>query len=143
MSGGIKRTPLDALVSTLVRERAAWTCERCGTYYPPGPGREGLHGSHYKGRRARWTRHDTDNVRSHCYGCHQYLAEHPALFANWMADTVGAARMDRIRWLTNRTDKQPRDWQKACRAHYRAELARIMDLREQGRGGYLEVQPYE
>lgn len=139
----IKRDAFDALISTLVRERADWRCERCGTYYPPGPGRCGLHASHYKGRRHRWLRHDTDNVRSHCYGCHSYLGSSPAEFTDWMAATVGPEVMERLTRLMQRRDKQPHDWRTGAMRHYRAELVRVQGMREAGIVGLIRVVPYE
>ena len=38
----LKRDPLDAVFSDLVRERADWTCECCGKYFPERKG-SGIH----------------------------------------------------------------------------------------------------
>lgn len=73
--GGIKRTKEDAAFSLLVRERDNWTCQRCDKRFVP-PTRA-LHAAHCFGRRKESTRHDPENAVAACYGCHQYLDEHP------------------------------------------------------------------
>lgn len=62
-------TKLDKLVSLIVREKAGWKCERCGTQYTPPT--KALHCSHYFSRRHIGTRFDILNLCALCYGCHK------------------------------------------------------------------------
>jgi hypothetical protein len=67
--GGIKRDKADALFSKFIRHRDHWRCQRCGRQHAEGS--QGLHASHFYGRRGESTRFDPQNVDAVCYGCHR------------------------------------------------------------------------
>ena len=70
--GGVKKTPADFAFSDCIRALAGWKCAKCGTYYPEGVARKGLHCSHHHGR-GNWSiRFDPMNAESLCYGCHSH-----------------------------------------------------------------------
>lgn len=99
----MKRDASDAAFSKLIRTRANWTCESCGTAY--GPGAQGLHCSHLFGRRSRATRWHSLNAFAHCFACHQYLGSNPVIFAEWAIEKLGREVVDRVRYLHGLTIK--------------------------------------
>ena len=94
----IRRDKRDALFSLIIRERAGWVCERCGKQFSREDG-QGLHCSHFIGRRHRSTRWHPDNAAAHCFTCHQYLGEHPLAFTDWILSHLGEKRARAIRMM--------------------------------------------
>ena len=133
----LKRDKLDAKFSDLVRERADWTCECCGKYFPERKG-SGIHASHYWSRAGKSTRWHGDNVFAHCFGCHQKLGGKPHEFGVWVREQLGETRYDE---LTLRARK-PRKYTKADRdemlVHYAAQLEYIKRRRREGELGYID-----
>lgn len=82
----ISITGLDRKFSRYIRAKAGWACERCGKEYG-GPS-QGLHCSHFFGRRGKSTRWDVDNCDSLCYGCHQVFSEHRENWTNAKGERV-------------------------------------------------------
>lgn len=70
----MKRTTLDRNWSRAVRERADFTCQRCGKQHAEKS--QGLHGAHIFSRGIKRTRHEVLNGLALCYGCHQYIDSH-------------------------------------------------------------------
>lgn len=133
----IKRDPLDAVFSTLVRERADWRCEHCGRTFPERKG-AGLHASHYWGRRNRSTRWTGDNVFAHCYGCHTTLGGSPHVFKVWVLKQLGETRYDELTLRANLPRKYTKSDRKEMRAHYKAQLDYIIRRRSKGELGYID-----
>jgi len=77
----IKIDKADRYFSYFIRERDNWICKKCKTQYPRKA--QGLHCSHFFGRRAESTRFDPNNADAHCYYCHQYLGSNPLEFTEW------------------------------------------------------------
>ena len=133
----IKRTPLDAVFSDLVRERADWTCEVCGKEFPDRKG-SGIHASHYWGRAGKSTRWHGDNVFAHCFGCHQKLGSRPHEFTAWVFKQLGETRYD---WLTTRAHtpkKYSKKDRKEMQTHFEAQLEDIRQRRREGQIGIIE-----
>jgi len=84
----IKRDSLDARFSKFVRSRDEWKCQRCNRFFEEGE-RQGLHCSHYFGRRKGGTRFDPANCDSLCFGCHQFFSENKAKYETWKALRLG------------------------------------------------------
>lgn len=138
----IKRDVCDDLFSKLVRERAGWKCESCGKYYEEG-NRNGLHCSHYFGRRYRGTRWHPDNAWSHCYGCHAKFEGDPYMFTKWVTERIGCGLVEILRERAYAITKiKPQD-KKAMATHFRAELKRLQALRASGNVGRLEFEPWQ
>jgi len=139
---GIRRSPLDAVFSDLVRERADWKCEVCQKEFPDRKG-TGIHASHYWGRRGKSTRWHGDNVFAHCFGCHQKLGSKPHEFKSWVFKQLGETRYD---WLTARANA-PRKYSKAERRemqiHFAAQLAAIRRRRSKGELGIIEFVDWD
>ena len=137
----MKRDATDALFSELVRERADWTCEACGKVYPEGQ-RQGLHCSHFYGRRHRATRWSEINAASHCFGCHQKLGGNPVVFARWiskhLAELYGANVPAALEEKHNSIAKITKKDKKEMNVHFRAELKRLKELRAKGHAGRIE-----
>ena len=87
----------DRHFSKLVRTRAGWKCECCGKQYLENA--QGLHCSHFFGRRSRATRWMQDNAAAHCWSCHQKLGANPVLFNEWIVERLGQERVDELRRL--------------------------------------------
>ena len=71
----IKRTKWDAVFSDLIRYRDCWTCQKCGKKYPEKS--QGLHCSHFFGRRTWATRLEEANAMALCYSCHINVGSNP------------------------------------------------------------------
>lgn len=142
--GGVslKRDKLDAVVSELVRERANWTCEHCGTEYSHER-RQGLHCSHLWSRRSVSTRWHPDNLFAHCYGCHQRLGGNPVAFRDWALKQLGGTRFDELTMRAHKPIKYTKADKEEMYQHYKKELERLKKLRKEGKTGYLEFVAYD
>jgi 5-methylcytosine-specific restriction endonuclease McrA len=80
---------LDQQFSLLVRERAKWTCTKCGKDCTTN--QRGLHTAHYFGRRNRQVRWDLENVDALCYACHRRFHESPHEYYAWKKKQLGEA----------------------------------------------------
>jgi len=89
----IKLNALDKMFSKLIRVRDKWTCQRCFRYYPVEH-KQGLHCSHYHGRRKKSVRYDPENACALCFGCHQYFHENPEKHKQFMLDRLGENRFN-------------------------------------------------
>lgn len=83
----LKRDKRDRVFSDLIRTRDNWTCRRCGTRHQVKS--QGLHCSHFWGRRHKGTRWDELNAVALCYGCHSYLGSHPEEHRRWYREQIG------------------------------------------------------
>lgn len=96
----IKLDKIDKVFSQLIRRRASWRCEKCGTYYPEGQ-RQGLHCSHIFGRAKKSTRWSEINAVAHCHGCHAYLTANPVEFTEWARGYLGEETFTKLRVQAN------------------------------------------
>lgn len=133
----IKRDKRDEVFSMLVRERAGWTCEACGKYYPEGQ-RQGLHCSHIFSRRHRATRWSPDNAAAHCFSCHQRLGGDPVEFARWAETYLGEGRLRLLREKAHSICKLTKADLEDIYKHLKAEHKRISGLRSNGVAGRIE-----
>ena len=138
----LKRTPLDAVFSDLIRERADWTCEVCGKEFPDRKG-AGLHCSHYFGRRGASTRHFGDNCYAHCYACHQKLGSRPHDFRSWVYEQLGVTRYDELVLRANKPRKYTKADNKDRLEHFKAQLAYMRKRRMNGETGYIEFVEWD
>jgi len=147
--GGIKTTPADRWFSLCVRERADWTCERCGKHYEPEynldtglPKNQALDCSHFHGRGKWATRTDPDNCDAACYGCHRHFESQHEEYREWKIARIGQERFDILR--ENRDNYQRfkaskhGDADGTIEAHFKAEFERMRKLRAQGVTGRIE-----
>lgn len=138
----IKISTADSHFSKCVREAAGWKCEACGTQYPENA--QGLHCSHYFGRRAYGVRFDPNNAFAHCFGCHSKLGGNPDDFRQWVVDQIGEGLIDILR--ERREDislaKYIKKNLKDVSDHYRDELKRLKQLRAEGKGGKLDIRGF-
>lgn len=130
---------LDDICAQLCKERADWTCERCGKVFPERKG-FGLHWSHFFGRRHRRTRWSMVNCAAHCAGCHDFLGDNPILFGSWIREYLGEDESygnlidaHNSIWKPIKSEKQE------MLAHYEAELTRLRQMRTDGVKGYIRV----
>lgn len=137
----MKRDPLDGVFSDLVRERANWTCERCGRYAPEGQ-RQGLHCSHNYGRRNRSVRWWPLNAVCLCYACHQWYGDYPLDASDWLRRKLGDLA-DILRERANTPRKYTAAERREMLVHYRAEWKRLQQLRKEGATGRLEFTGYD
>jgi hypothetical protein len=140
--GGIKRTPIDAVFSDLIRERADWTCEVCGKEFPERKG-SGLHCSHFFGRRGASTRHFGDNCWSQCYSCHQKLGSRPHDFKVWVEKQLGETRYDDLVLRANTPRKYTKADKKEMLEHFKAQLAYMRKRRMKGEVGVIEFVEFD
>ena len=138
----IKIKPADTWFSKCIREGAAWTCECCGGKHEEGS--QGLHCSHYFGRRNQALRYCPDNAFAHCFGCHQRLGANPDDFRRWVIGNVGEGMIEILREKRNDIGlaKSIKKNLKDVAKHYKAEYERLKEERMKGEKGRLEIMPY-
>lgn len=99
----MKRDSRDARFSKSIRERDAYTCQRCGAVHAPNS--RGLHSAHCFSRGKLGTRFDPENACALCYGCHRYLDgrfdEKKAFFRLRLGD----ARFEALQLRSNQSKK--------------------------------------
>ena len=103
--GGIKRTTGDKYFSDYIREKANWTCERCGKVFD-GP-HAAIQNSHYFTRGNPRVRFDPDNCSCLCVGCHDWFTKNPHDHSEFMRRKLGEVRYDALVLRSNmrRTEK--------------------------------------
>jgi hypothetical protein len=138
----MKRDKLDAVFSDLVRERANWTCERCGKYFPEGS-RMGIHCSHIYSRRHAATRTHPLNAVAHCYACHSWYGGNPVLGGRWAESYLGTGIIQILEDLLRKPAKITKAEKEEKYQHYKKELQRLKKLRAQGKVGRIEFEGYE
>jgi len=138
----LKTNPSDEAFSKCVRERADWTCERCGKYFQEGS-RGGLHCSHIFSRRHRTIRWSGDNAQALCFSCHQWFGGEPADSGIWVADLLGEGHMAILREKKDMKLKIPKTEEKEIAKHYREQLKLMEKARAEGHVGRLEFESYQ
>jgi len=142
----MKLTPADKWFSRCVRERAEWTCERCGKRYTPPT--QALHCAHYETRDHWGTRFEPINALSLCHGCHQYFDKGRRFeFDEFHAEIFGEYAKGIIKELAfniSHMKAMKRTGGKGAIAkHYKEEYERMMNERAAGVTGRLEFVGYE
>ena len=135
----IKRTRADAAFSDCVRERVNWICELCNKDYKHKP--QGLHCSHYFGRRHKSTRWDKLNAAALCMGCHHKLTENPAQHVGFFVNRLGSlyeVLVEKHRQILRKQDYSEKEIAK----HYRKELRQMKEMRAEGHEGIIEFASY-
>ncbi len=133
----IKRTPLDAILSDLVRERADWTCEYCSAEFPERKGR-GLHASHYIGRSNMSTRYDPDNLFSLCASCHRKLSDDHDEHYQFAYRSLGEVRYEVLRANKQKIKRYRKAELREMLAHYKEQQVILEGQRMAGEIGRLE-----
>lgn len=98
----IKTDPRDVLFSKLVRTRARWRCEHCGTQYQDGD--RGLQCAHIVGRRNKAVRWHPLNAIALCYSCHMHFTANPLEFIEWLRTPANPARCTFDEFMHGRID---------------------------------------
>lgn len=131
----ILRTPADAAFSLCVRERANWSCERCGNM----PHRMGFHCAHVMSRGNWSVRFDPCNALALCYGCHEVTGrKREDEFLPLVKRIFGELEYDRVYAESKRPGHGIRKAVPQIAKHYRAQHAAMVKLRDAGSTGRLE-----
>lgn len=138
----MKRDKLDAIFSELVRERANWTCEWCGKYFPEGS-RGGLHCSHIYSRRHAATRTNPLGAVAHCYACHLRYGSNPIEGGKWATSYLGEGTVQILAELLRTPVKYTKADKEEAYQHYKKEKERIKKLRMQGVTGRIEFTGWQ
>jgi len=133
----VKRDPLDALFSDLVRERANWSCEACQRYFAPGE-RQGLHCSHHISRRYNATRWSPLNAAAHCASCHHKFSDDPVLHAEWIIGHVGEQNYRNLQMAAQRITPLKKHDREDIRKTLKAQFVDMRRQRERGHAGRIE-----
>lgn len=97
----------DTYFSRYIRTRDNWTCQRCLKRYEEGS--QGLHCSHFFGRRNEATRFDEDNCVALCFGCHKYFDEHNReAYRDFKLNQLGEKRFKALKVRANTIKKKDR-----------------------------------
>lgn len=132
----LKRTPLDAVVSHLVREMYDWTCCRCRREFPERKGRD-VHASHFYSRKYNSTRWYLPNLLCLCAKCHDFVGKNPDEHVALIKRVLGDTRYDELRARKQRIYRYRKQDKAEMLAHYRAQLAHLRRRRAKGERGYL------
>jgi len=123
-----------------IKERASWTCERCGTVYPRGSNRQ-LNCCHYQGREAWATRYLPENCYCFCFACHSYLDSRKGTFERFFKEKRGADVYDVVLEISDNIDlaKEIRrtKGEGEIADHFKKEYERMLELRKIGRVGSI------
>jgi hypothetical protein len=133
----MKRDPLDAVFSDLVRERANHTCERCGAYSPEDA-RRAFHCSHFIGRGVYSLRWHPLNGSGICAACHLHLGANPILHLEWFEYYYGRLAINDLRKWSQVIPRFRAKDKIEMLAFYRAERKRLLAERHSGATGRLE-----
>lgn len=102
----IRIDPLDVLFSRYIRTLAGWRCERCGKQFLPPT--NGLHCSHFHGRRKKSVRWDPENAVALCFGCHAHFTGHPLEHVEWFSNRLGVKKFNALTLRANTPQKPDR-----------------------------------
>ena len=139
--GMIKIFPADAWFSKCIRERAGWSCERCGVSYVPPT--QALHCAHFHSRGSWSTRFDPSNALAFCYGCHQYTSTHRDEHTKIHRSIIGELEFDRIWFDHSRPATKIKSRKAEIARHFRQEFERLQKLRDKGFTGRLEFEAWD
>lgn len=137
----MKISQADTWFSKCVRERANWTCEKCGKQYEEGS--TGIHCSHIFSRRHRTIRWCGDNAQALCFSCHQWFGGNPADSAVWLDELLGEGHIELLREKRDSMVKVSKLEEKEIAKHYREEHKRMKEGRLNGATGRLEFESYQ
>lgn len=137
----MKISPADTHFSRCVRERADWTCERCGSKHDRGS--MGLHCSHIFSRRHRTIRWCGDNAQALCFSCHHWFGGNPADSGVWVTDLLGDGHIAILREKMNTKLKISKQEEKEIAKYYKKEYDDMMEKRADGKVGRLEFISYQ
>ncbi len=138
----MKITTADTAFSKCVRERANWTCERCGHVYTPPT--QALHCSHFIGRGNWATRFIGANAFAHCYGCHSFFEQNPDAFREWVRGRMGTESYEVLIRAADAhsVGKWAHREVKEIAAHYRDELKKMQARRALGKSGRINFDDW-
>lgn len=140
---GIKRSTADDAFSKCIRERADYFCERCGLNCRNMPAY--LDCSHIITRSSRSIRWDKNNAVAHCKKCHDWWHKHPAIAGRWADEYLGREHIDSLYLKANSKLKRkyPKTEEKEIAKHYRNELKKMQEQRNDGKQGRIEFESYQ
>ena len=121
---GVRRTAADAEFSKAIRLRAQYQCEYCGAQHAENS--QGLHCSHYIGRRNRSVRYEPLNAAALCFSCHNHMASYPHEHAQWFQARGNfdvLLEMARVQFRDRAGVKYCRTVDREIAKHYRNQMA--------------------
>lgn len=139
---GIKRDAADKWFSDCVRERADWTCESCGKYYPEGR-RNGIECAHIVGRGNKRMRWEPLNAVCLCTSCHMHYTANPLQFTQFVIKQIGELGHDILLEKSQSFLKVTKDLKKEISAHYRQEFRKMAQERSNGVTGRIEFVGFD
>lgn len=119
----IKLDGVDKLFSLYIRNRDAWTCQKCGTYYPVGA--QGLHCSHLFSRRHKSIRWEPLNAVAHCFNCHMWFGGNPIEAYRWIVEYLGEERLAELERMKAQTVRDNETYRQEQKAKLRELLSEI------------------
>ena len=137
----VKIKPADTAFSKCVRARNNWTCEKCGKQYEENS--TGLHCSHVFSRRYRNIRWCGDNAQALCFSCHQWYGSNPADSGKWVEGILGQGVIDLLREKRNLRIKVSKQDEKDIAKHYREELKKLKQRRNEGERGRIDFESWQ
>jgi hypothetical protein len=138
----IKRTPLDAVISDLIRESYDWTCVRCGKECPDRKGRD-FHCSHFYSRAYNSVRYFLDNLLCLCAACHDFVGKNPDEHVALIKRVLGDVRYEELQARKQRIYRYRKQDKAEMLAHYKAQLAYLKHRRAKGERGVLPVVSWD
>lgn len=135
----VRRCPLDALFSDLVRCRVNYVCEACGAYFGPGE-RQGLHCSHHISRRFNATRWCPVNAAAHCARCHRRFTDNPVEHGAWIVGHIGEQNYRNLKLAAERLTPLKKHDRADIRETLKAQWVDMRRQRERGHAGRCEFE---
>jgi 5-methylcytosine-specific restriction endonuclease McrA len=102
----IKIRPADKLFSNYIRQKAGWSCQKCGKLCRiNGEWIAKLEASHYWTRSHESTRFDVLNVYSLCFNCHKRMGERKnsedGEYDLWVKELLGEKEYKKLKIRAN------------------------------------------
>ena len=91
-----------------------------------------MENSHFYGRRHRGLRWEPLNCTCLCHTCHMAFTEDPMSHVQWFTQRSGEGVMEILRDKRNAIYKLAKGEEKEIAKHYREEIKRIQEQRENG-----------
>ena len=92
----MKRDPMDAMFSDIIRARDDYTCQYCGKVQNRETKRPQMDCAHFKGRRYSHVRWDELNACCLCHGCHMYMHDNPDEWTEFYTKRLGSKKVEEL-----------------------------------------------
>ena len=128
----MKNSQADVYFAKCVKARANYTCERCGIQS------DFMDNSHNYTRKFRTIRWCGLNALCLCRRCHNWYENNKEDSRDWLRNKIGDGAFNLLIEKRNSNIKIYKSEEKEIAKHYKNELKKIEEKRNQGEQGYID-----